>query len=355
MHRLRRLLRLAASPVRGVLNPRFADVNRRIGSTKQALHEESTLTRHVLTERSSELERSLGGLTTSNTESLAFVGKQLEDLAGRLADVEARMANGYDRLFEDFGAAALDRRVDELIASDGEVLDATTARLLNFAESHRGFAARRKLWLNPPVTLDYEEGAVRVGGVNERIVEVPYALRALGSVPAGGRVLDVGGAESSLSLSLASLGYETVALDLHTYPFAHPRLEVVASRLETWEPELAGFDAILCVSTVEHIGLGWYGEEPEDGGADRRALERLSGWLRPGGLMVITVPYGTAGVDEVQRTYDALALDQLVAGWVVEDRTIVAREAESGAWTVRDDVQVGPAVAMVTVRLASDR
>jgi SAM-dependent methyltransferase len=345
----RRFLRTWSWPLRRLVEPRFADINRRIASTKESVHEESLITRDALQQHSVRLEDALASFALANTESITYVGKELrqlhesvDELAGQLADLRGSLD----------GTAALDRRVDELIDSNGEGLDATVARLLNFAESHRGFAARQNLWLNPPVTLDYSEDGVRVGGTNERIVEVPYALRALSRVPVGGRVLDVGASESSVSLSLASLGYDTVALDLNPYRFSHPGLEPVAAKLEAWEPA-SDFDAILCISTIEHVGLGWYGEEPEPEGADRRALDRLGTWLKPDGVIVLTVPYGAAGVDEVQRTYNAASLARLLEGWSIEDRTIVAQDAKDGSWLRRDDVDNGRAVAMVTVTHAS--
>ena len=71
-----------------------------------------------------------------------------------------------------------------------------------------------------------------VSTVHERIVEVPYAFRALSGLAPGSRVLDVGSAESTVALSLAALGYRVTALDLRPYPFEHPLLEVVAAPLE---------------------------------------------------------------------------------------------------------------------------
>jgi SAM-dependent methyltransferase len=343
---LRRILRLPFWPVRRLLDPRFADVNRRIGATRQSVQDESNLTRHVLTERTGDLEGSVLSLASSHTESLTFVGTQLRAFEQDLRDVGDRLVQVEERVEPQL---FLERRVDELIAGNGEGLDAAIARLLNFAESHEGFAARDQLWMNHPVSVRYERGGTRLGDVNERIVEVPYAFRTLAGLPDGARILDVGSAESTVALSLASLGYDVVALDLHRYPFSHPNLTVVESRLEAWEPEPGSFDAIVCISTIEHVGLGWYGDAPEPEGADRRALARFGEWLKPDGVIVLTVPYGEAGIDELERTYDRTSLDALVDGWRIEDRTIVVHE-DSGVWTVRDDVEAGDAVAMLVVR-----
>jgi hypothetical protein len=343
---LRQILRTLLWPVRRLLDPRFADVNRRIGTTWQTVQVESSLTRQQLAERTSELEASLASFASTNTESMTFLGAQLRrfeqdlrEVSDRLAEVEARVDPRI----------AVERRVDELIEGKGGELDPTMARLLTFAESHEGFAARNQLWINHPVYVQYKAGGAQIGNVNERIVEAPYAFRALSGLPTGARILDVGSAESTVALSLASMGYDVVALDLNRYPFSHPNLTVVESRLETWEPEPQSFDAILCISTIEHVGVGWYGDEPQTEFADRHALERLGEWLKTGGLLVLTVPYGMARIDEVERTYDEKTLDALVDGWIIEDRTIAAQQDDM-AWTVGDSGTAGNAVAMLVMR-----
>ncbi len=347
MSTLRRIFRLLLWPVRRLLDPRFADVNRRIGDTRQSVQDESSLTRRVLTERTGDLEGSVVSFASTNTESMTFVGAQLrrfeEDLrevADRLEGVEARVDPQI----------AVERRVDELIAREGDELDPAIARLLNFAQSHEGFAARDQLWINHPVTVRYNAGGAQLGDVNERIVEVPYAFRALGDLPTGARILDVGSAESTVALSLAGMGYDVVALDLHRYPFTHPNLTVIESRLEAWQPEPQSFDAILCISTIEHVGVGWYGDEPQEEGADRRALERLGEWLKPSGRLVLTVPYGQASISEVERTYDENTLNALVEGWIIEDRTIALQQGRK-VWTVGDKGVAGNAVAMLVMRI----
>jgi 2-polyprenyl-3-methyl-5-hydroxy-6-metoxy-1,4-benzoquinol methylase len=243
------------------------------------------------------------------------------------------------------------RAVRERLArlSDGrlEDLDTAAADVLNYAGSHRGYAAQRELWFNPPLVIAYGEKDVRLSNVNERIVEVPFALRALGDVPVGSRVLDFGSSESWVALSLASMGYQVTALDLREYPFSHPNLTSVASPIETWSVQPDSYDAVLCISTLEHVGLGWYGD-PDDAEAGDVALRRLSELLRAGGLLVLTVPYGTAEVTDVQRRYDRAQLDALLAGWEVLERVIVEQ---------RDDVTWQPvpqstknAVALVVAR-----
>lgn len=351
---LRRLARLALLPVRRVLDPRFHDVTHRIAGLRSEVG--------VAVERIDDVRRQLddgvNATASAQVETLAIVGQELRAATGEVAAANGAIADIGDHLgrlrdeIMQLSAAehesAYRARMAATVA-DGrlEGLDLPSADLVNFALSHRGYAAQAGLWMNPPVVVAHEAGAVRVATVNERIVEGPFAMRALGDVPLGARILDFGSAESTVALSLASLGYRVTALDLSAYPFTHPNLEARQIPLEQTTGEAGEYDAALLISTVEHVGLGWYGEQP---GAfdDHRAMRRVAELVRPGGVVVITVPYGTAEDTEVQRIYDRPRLDALLDGLEVIERVIV--EERDATWTVVED-SAAHAVALVSARV----
>lgn len=87
----KRLVRALLFPLLRVLEPRFADTNRRLDDTRKSLHEEANLTRWVL-------EREVGGLRGSledygqvSTESLTFVGTQLRELQDEIRELHSRI------------------------------------------------------------------------------------------------------------------------------------------------------------------------------------------------------------------------------------------------------------------------
>ena len=218
-----------------------------------------------------------------------------------------------------------------------ETLDSGSASFLNYASGHRGFAAQEGLWFNPPISVAYEEGRVRPAMTNERIVELPYVFRALSRAEPGTSVLDIGAAESTVAFSLASLGYDVTALDLRPYPLVHPRLKSVEGDIRERDPGTT-FDVVLCISTLEHIGLATYGENASgaDDSSDGRALERIRTLTRPGGVLVLTVPFGDASADMNQRSYDREDLERLLDTWKIEDVTVVRRENDL-TWAVGED------------------
>lgn len=202
-----------------------------------------------------------------------------------------------------------------------------TADFLNWSMGHNGPAGQAGVWWNPPITTFHHDGTVRTGDVNERIVEVPYVFGAIGALPAGSHILDFGATESMVSLSLATLGHDVIAADLRPYPLVHPRLRSLVGPIEQWDGPDRPLDAVVSLSALEHVGLGAYDEAPTDGDLDRAIAERFKRWLRPGGELVLTAPYGIWELGETQRVYDAPHLDALLQGWRIVDRAICVQTA----------------------------
>jgi SAM-dependent methyltransferase len=280
--------------------------------------------------RIDDLRRYVAAGRDANIDAATFVGEVLRDLEEQLAQLNDAVRAGGEVALPSGGKL--------------EELDTELARFLNSAVGHQGYAAQRGLWLNWPVTVSYEEGTVRLGSVNERIVEHPYVLRATAGLARGSRVLDVGAAESTLALSLAGLGFAVVALDPRGYPLAHPNLRPETTALEDWETDQR-FDAVLCVSTIEHLGVGEYGESRQPSGADERALAKMLELLEPDGMLALTAPLGGEG-------YERERLEELLADWKIDDFT-VAEQSAPAQWSVGERGSAEAAVALVTARRPS--
>jgi hypothetical protein len=339
---VRRFRRVLTWPIRRVLDPRFSGLSKQIAVTHEEAARRSDATLAQLSQHGLALqtqhETQLDGLQRI-TAALQKLSDDVEHLYAIVVDQgdAAMEANAvFGRSLSDLLAAAdIDVPSPPTVSPgrgiagvvDGSVteVDEGVAHLLNYAESHRGFAAQRNLWFNPPISLVYKVGDVQVAGANERVAEIPYALRALASLPQGARILDVGAAESTLAFSLASLGYPTTALDLRPYPLSHPDLDVVVGRIEEWDAALGPFDAIICLSTIEHVGLRAYGGAPKVS-ADQVAMKRMRELLVSRGLLVLTAPVGRAASAVTERAYDRPALEALLEGWDVEDLTVVRQE-----------------------------
>lgn len=236
---------------------------------------------------------------------------------------------------------------DPAVRGTVAALGADDAAIANYSASHLGWASQAGYWFNPPISVAHAEGGVRIGDVNERIAEIPYVFAALSRLPMGSRILDVGSTESTVAVSLASLGYQVTALDPRPYPLEHSNLRVHVGLIEEFSDE-APYDAVVLLSSIEHFGIGAY-QLPEADQADRVAMRRIRELLRPGGLLVLTTPFGQAPTTDLERTYRPEDLDQLLMGWDVVERSYLTR-ASAVEWVRENAVSdlFGNHVVLIT-------
>lgn len=152
--------------------------------------------------------------------------------------------------------------------------------------------------------------------VNERLVEKGFFFMQLAGEKPGASVLEVGCCESSMALEIASLGFRVWGIDIRDYYFAHPNLTFIKGSVIKTGFQDGFFDLVSAISTVEHIGLGCYGGKKVEGG-DLLAVGELCRVLKPGGRLVLTVPYGLKAETELFRCYDKASLDALTKGFKV--------------------------------------
>lgn len=142
--------------------------------------------------------------------------------------------------------------------------------------------------------------------LNERVVEVPLADAVLSGLPRGARVLELGNVLAHYERG----GHDVV--DKYEQAPGVRNLDVLEL-----PDDGTRYDAIVSISTVEHVGVDDDSGDPTRAAA---ALALLHARLAPGGTLVVTIPVG------YNPTLDAA----LVAGEVAGLRLSALRRTGAG-------------------------
>jgi ubiquinone/menaquinone biosynthesis C-methylase UbiE len=164
-------------------------------------------------------------------------------------------------------------------------------------------------------------------------------LQCLSSYPAGKKVLDLGCGESILSVQAAALGYKVTGIDFRPYPYFHPNLEFIQGDVSKLPFPDESYDIVFCVSTIEHIGVGFYADPTQS--ADHKTMTEAYRVLKPGGTLVVTTPYGVSQVNSHQRVYDKKSLAELLQKFQIKElRYFVSQkniQSRSNFWVEVDE------------------
>lgn len=190
-------------------------------------------------------------------------------------------------------------------------------------------------------------------GIDERAVEYPWVFSQLPLKNI--RVLDAG---SSLNhaflinrLPLERLKLTVMTLAPEKRCFWRRSLSYVYDDLR--QPIFAdsSFDCVVSISTIEHIGLNntlFYTSDPSKDEADTSgfipAVREFRRVLKPGGLCLITVPYGRREIREWYQVFDASLVREVVDSFQPSEMYIDYFGYSSNGWQRAKADEVADAV-----------
>lgn len=142
-------------------------------------------------------------------------------------------------------------------------------------------------------------------------------------IPQGpGEALDFGPGESMLGLIAAQKGFRVTAIDRQPvhWKYVHPELRYVQGDILQLSLPLNHFDLVMNCSTVEHVGLaGRYGVREQNVNGDLEAMDRLAKIMKPGAVMLLTIPVGLDAVfAPLCRVFGEKRLPLLLKGFSIE-------------------------------------
>lgn len=191
---------------------------------------------------------------------------------------------------------------------------------------------------------------------DSRIIEDSYVFsKLLGMKPC--KVLDVGcvARHNYISPALAMNGWDVYGMDIRSeWQFHHPNFTFVQADVTKSGLVDEWFDAITCISTMEHIGLvGYYGNSVEDKEGDAKAMAEMWRLLRVGGTLLLTVPYCGHYFDrQGTRVYDLIRLQRVTAGKFSMKDMLIYLQDKKGNWNVATkDIKTEGVICLELVKI----
>ena len=209
-----------------------------------------------------------------------------------------------------------------------------------YLRNHRELVVRTLS--DPAMTARFRDGdALPSGygiGLDERAVEFPWVM----SRAPRGRVLDAGSALNHAHVLDAVLGEVdeltvcTLAPEERSFPergvsYVYADLRALPFR-DGW------FDDVVSVSTLEHVGMDvtrWGADSTaaHDPGEElQAALSELRRVTRPGGRLLITVPYGARQDMAWMRQFDRADVERLVSAVAPSSQGLEVFAYDRGGW-----------------------
>ncbi|MFH0853963.1 MAG: class I SAM-dependent methyltransferase [bacterium] len=148
---------------------------------------------------------------------------------------------------------------------------------------------------------------------SDRYIEYPWMLENISI--SRGRLLDIGSTKGDNLYELLPKTIEINCININEKKFKHKEIKFFKGDIRnTFFPDNY-FDCATCISTLEHIGVsGRYGNG-EDREGDIKAMKEIRRTVKPGGILILTVPYGIRDVLPINKLYNKKRIEKLLEGF----------------------------------------
>ena len=163
-------------------------------------------------------------------------------------------------------------------------------------------------------------------------------------LPPGARVLELGCAETDFShwLLKADPTIQLTGVDVNVPQQFEGTFIRGAAEAQHFKP--SSFEAVICLGSLEHFGLGFYGD-PLNIDADKQVIENASMWLVPGGWCYYDVPWTPDRhyITENRhfRVYDDPVIRKM-DNWLTPKHRMYAHGETNAYQPIRPDVPATP-------------
>ena len=174
----------------------------------------------------------------------------------------------------------------------------------------------RRFSSHMPWQIKYLFGKAGVGGMDisiDRHFEYAFAIGRLKNHKRG-LIVDVGGGGSLLSPILVALGFDVIGYDLYPWSLKYPCYEHRVGDACHMLFKNSTVDICVSISCIEHMGDKRYGKNIT--ATDRLFMEEVLRILKPGGILIISMPYGISQERSSHRVYNEDQIKQLSDGFI---------------------------------------
>lgn len=206
-------------------------------------------------------------------------------------------------------------------------------RWLRFVREFRQFASLHSQ-TRPELPLNWDDRWPRL---NDRTEHLPFDAHYIYHTAWAARVLAE--TKPSRHIDISSLAYfATIAsafVPVEFYDYRPAGIEL--SNLKCGAADLCklpfpdhSVESLSCMHTIEHIGLGRYGD-PLDAQGDHRALAELQRVVSAGGSLLIVVPVGRPRVQyNAHRIYDPRMIEEQLSELKLASWALLKDDSSSG-------------------------
>jgi hypothetical protein len=174
--------------------------------------------------------------------------------------------------------------------------------------------------------------------VNARYHENTFSLNFCNKyLKKSSKIIDIGSSESDFPLMLHASDFKVMAFDQRDYPFIESR-KGEAGQISSYFANNS-FDAITAISTIEHIGLGVYG----DNIFNTSYFDLINEWkklLRNERYLVITLPVTSSEKrrEKGQWVENIMSFKNTIhnaSGSIIEEKLVIMNDALPYKWEIQ--------------------
>lgn len=189
-----------------------------------------------------------------------------------------------------------------------------------YTEGYLGKSAQTPVWTYSTIHDWTRECGKGILNGNYGSGETSWLFHGLRKIPSivGANILVIGSENPWVeACCLAAGANKVITLEYGKIMSEHPQIQIINVNeiRSNFEKYTSYFDVVVSFSSIEHVGLGRYGEVMNPWG-DRQTIARAWCITKPGGYLLLGVPVGDDSIQyNAHRVYGSIQYPHLVANW----------------------------------------